>query len=95
MPSFKPAGPVKHTSRKLISNSVRTSATTSAMYCGGNIFNQLVKAARWMNIKGSSLSTSNRLAMDSDEAASSASSSASVRYSRSFALLACRSAIRA
>ncbi|MNF94867.1 hypothetical protein D3C84_775880 [compost metagenome] len=46
MPSFRPVGPNKRTSRKLISNSVRISATTSAMYCGGSIRSQLVKAAR-------------------------------------------------
>ncbi|MNC77616.1 hypothetical protein D3C75_1296100 [compost metagenome] len=46
MPSLKPVGPVKRTSRKLINSSVRTCATTSAMYCGGSIRSQLVKAAR-------------------------------------------------
>ncbi|MNR67826.1 hypothetical protein D3C85_1920380 [compost metagenome] len=65
------------------------------MYCGGNILSQLVKAARWMNINGSSLNISNTLAMASAEAFSSVSSSPRVRYSRSFSLLVCRSASRA
>ncbi|VVO82518.1 hypothetical protein PS847_01904 [Pseudomonas fluorescens] len=44
--SDTPAPPATRINRKLISNSVRTSATTSARYCGGSIFSQLVNAAR-------------------------------------------------
>ncbi|VVN46356.1 hypothetical protein PS619_05803 [Pseudomonas fluorescens] len=41
-----PMPPDNPISRKLTSSSARTSATTSARYCGGSIFSQLVNAAR-------------------------------------------------